>query len=321
MVDENIVLEDPALTRKSWIDTINEIKVQYSEIYGMAYSYWCGYFAGGGASAVIDALRFVSETLAPLAAQLSQLNANIEGLTASRKGYLSGEQPKIEALRYADETCALTGTSLPSGARRGAGVTSPYKGYIGGGDANKVIYKIDALRYPDESAYVLQGQLSFARLQITGAESDVRGFFCTGYDPGYNNKIQFIVFSNETVGTLGDAVMPSDHYSRAGASSKDKSYFAGGFLLSDGTTIDRIDALRYIDYTRSTLAVVLSQARSSLAAIQSPTKGFFGGGGTGGTPRNRIDALVFSSETVYQSTEVLSQARNQLAGVSTPVEG
>lgn len=33
LIDENIVLEDPAMTRKSWIDTINEIKVQYSEIY------------------------------------------------------------------------------------------------------------------------------------------------------------------------------------------------------------------------------------------------------------------------------------------------
>lgn len=31
-IDESIVLEDPALSRKSWIDTINEVKVQYSEI-------------------------------------------------------------------------------------------------------------------------------------------------------------------------------------------------------------------------------------------------------------------------------------------------
>ena len=32
-IDENIVLDNPTLSRKSWIDTINEIKVQYSEIY------------------------------------------------------------------------------------------------------------------------------------------------------------------------------------------------------------------------------------------------------------------------------------------------
>ena len=32
LIDESIVLDDPALSRKSWIDTINEVKVQYSEI-------------------------------------------------------------------------------------------------------------------------------------------------------------------------------------------------------------------------------------------------------------------------------------------------
>lgn len=33
LIDENIMLDNPTLSRKSWIDTINEIKVQYSEIY------------------------------------------------------------------------------------------------------------------------------------------------------------------------------------------------------------------------------------------------------------------------------------------------
>ena len=33
LVDESVVLEDPTLVRKSWIDTINEVKVQRSDIY------------------------------------------------------------------------------------------------------------------------------------------------------------------------------------------------------------------------------------------------------------------------------------------------
>ena len=32
LIDETVVLDDPAFSRKSWIDTINEMKVQYSEI-------------------------------------------------------------------------------------------------------------------------------------------------------------------------------------------------------------------------------------------------------------------------------------------------
>lgn len=34
-VDENVMLDDPSFDRKSWIDTVNEIKVQYSEMFGM----------------------------------------------------------------------------------------------------------------------------------------------------------------------------------------------------------------------------------------------------------------------------------------------
>jgi hypothetical protein len=35
LIDENVMLDDPTLKRKSWIDTANEVKVQYTEI--MAY--------------------------------------------------------------------------------------------------------------------------------------------------------------------------------------------------------------------------------------------------------------------------------------------
>jgi hypothetical protein len=33
VVDESVMLEEPTLNRRSWIDTINEVKVQYSELY------------------------------------------------------------------------------------------------------------------------------------------------------------------------------------------------------------------------------------------------------------------------------------------------
>lgn len=32
LIDENVMLDDPTLKRKSWIDTVNEVKVQYTEI-------------------------------------------------------------------------------------------------------------------------------------------------------------------------------------------------------------------------------------------------------------------------------------------------
>jgi hypothetical protein len=31
-VDESVILDTPAFDRKSWIDTVNEVKVQYTEI-------------------------------------------------------------------------------------------------------------------------------------------------------------------------------------------------------------------------------------------------------------------------------------------------
>ena len=40
LIDENVMLEEPTLNRKSWIDTINEMKVQYTELikpYGNLY--------------------------------------------------------------------------------------------------------------------------------------------------------------------------------------------------------------------------------------------------------------------------------------------
>ena len=43
LIDENVMLDDPTLKRKSWIDTINEIKVQYTEIvanYPFAQGKW-----------------------------------------------------------------------------------------------------------------------------------------------------------------------------------------------------------------------------------------------------------------------------------------
>jgi len=34
-VDESVLLDDPTLERKSWIDTLNEVKVQYTELIGV----------------------------------------------------------------------------------------------------------------------------------------------------------------------------------------------------------------------------------------------------------------------------------------------
>lgn len=34
LIDENVMLDDPTLKRKSWIDTVNEVKVQYTELLG-----------------------------------------------------------------------------------------------------------------------------------------------------------------------------------------------------------------------------------------------------------------------------------------------
>lgn len=34
-IDENVMLDDPSFNRRSWIDTINEVKVQYTEMFGM----------------------------------------------------------------------------------------------------------------------------------------------------------------------------------------------------------------------------------------------------------------------------------------------
>jgi hypothetical protein len=53
-IDESMLLEEPEITRKTWIDTVNELKVQYSEIVRSSMpleNYMIGYFPfdeGGG---------------------------------------------------------------------------------------------------------------------------------------------------------------------------------------------------------------------------------------------------------------------------------
>lgn len=77
LIDENVMLDDPTLKRKSWIDTVNEVRVQYTEILAAHFEFlqgpWRAAMSPVGSSVVYvydetykSVIKLSTETLPPV---------------------------------------------------------------------------------------------------------------------------------------------------------------------------------------------------------------------------------------------------------------
>ena len=317
LVDENIVLEDPAMTRKSWIDTINEIKVQYSEIYGFPYSWYKGYISAIGttyADLWLDSLIFWNETIAVMSITTTAYRQVQSGGTGVSKGYFAGgSSDKIDGLTYADETIAqlVSVLSRSDGAGSPGGTQSPLKVYFGGGaGTNKKI--IDALRLSDETCSRVVATLPFDAWSPHAAQSGAKAYFS-------GTTIQSLRFSNETTEAISSITTPLLRF-RGATSSPTKGYFAGGDDPATSTAYKIIESIIYATELRVILSAELTTARSGAAGCYDIYKGYYIGGTVSGAGTKLIDALRFADETLYLSSAELSYARWQHGTLSMPIK-
>ena len=316
LIDEDIILEDPTFTRKSWMDTINEIKVQYSEIYGghiITKAYFAGGLSGGNFFDVIDGLTFEDETIAVLSAVLSVARDYLAAAGSSLKGYFAGGEfyggvsDVIDALTFSSEAVYPLAAELPLLQNSVAGSASSLKAYFAGG-AQYPSNIIQALDFSAETTAILSAVLSEFTISLAAAASALKAYFAGGYSGPPLDKIDALTFSNETCVALA-ATLPYPSSTITGVSSALKAYFA------DMNGSGHIAVLTFGNETAALLGASLSVGHLYPGGAGSPDKAYFAGGVSGGNFFDVIDGLTFEDETVAALSAVLSVARGHLAGV------
>jgi hypothetical protein len=261
-------------------------------------------------------------------------NDNFESWPESATyGYFGGGRSSspyvdtIDRLDFSNETISLPGNNLSQARSRLAAVSSSSYGYFGGGlDSPPTTYHctIDRLDFSNETISVSGTGLPYYRVMQGGTSSNSYGYFGGGYNGSiYLATIDRIDFSNETISIPGSFSVARENL--AAVSSTSYGYFGGGYVSPSiyHCTIDRLDFSNETTSTPFGAGNGLSQAKNNLAATESNSYGYFGGGYS--FPPNTyyctIDRLDFSNETMSAPGKDLSQGRSGLSAVSNSSYG
>jgi hypothetical protein len=238
---------------------------------GGVSSWFAGYISGGDIggtdSAIISKMSFTAETEATLAATLDNAREqNTRGMqNANTKGYVTGggvttSSAQIDYINFADDTSVDLGTDLPASCQGAAVVENEDVAgyYMGGG--NTAIRK---MVYSGESVSTISAVLPSSRLSQLPCWSGTKGYACGG-NGGPIATVQALTYSGETVAQLANS-LPSAREDGMGISST-----LNGFVGGCSTTA--WFSLLFSAETWTTLAAVISTARSYGASIQSPKR-------------------------------------------------
>jgi len=252
------------------------------------------------------------------------------------KGYFAGGNASTgsisviaDKLTYAnDTTAAQTSANLSQARRNLAGCSGEgTKGYfVGGITGGSSVTTADKLTYfTDTTTAQTSANLSQARHSLTGiSQGTTKGYFAGGDTAGGAGAVATadkLTYAGDTTAAQTTANLSQARFSLAGCSGDStKGYFAGGDT-GNSAYVSTADKLIYsTDTTAAQGSANLSQARYGPAGIsQGTTKGYFAGGGEGGSGLAvaTADKLTYSTDiTAAQTTANLSVARHSSAGIS-----
>ena len=251
-------------------------------------AYFLGGFTGYGTNSEIDAMPFLTETLALLGVTLTVAIEEHVGNNSSSKGFATPQGNTstglgTDALVFSTETVSHLATTINTLRYRPGAVNSTTRGYIAGGQQTAYLNALDAidgLRYDTEATLSIAATLATARIGCGGVSNTTNGYFATGIDgTGDLTQLDGILFSAETAtnpaATLG---------ARAGvhsSNSANRGYFAGG-LLGDYFGTEFIDGIRFDTEAAISVTATLfdgaSDGRGYCQGANSGTSGYVAGG-------------------------------------------
>jgi hypothetical protein len=167
------------------------------------------------------------------------------------------------------------------------------------------------------------GSMSLVRTYYGTCASPTRGYFGGGWYPGNSarNEIDSLSFtSGGTATDFGDLTV--SRIGLAGASNTLRGLFAGGTSAGDtnlSSGRNEIDMITFSSVGASSDFGDLTQSRTYLAGVSSPTQGFFAGGritSPGAPAVNTIDKVDFQSKSNASDFGDLNSTRYLHTGTS-----
>ena len=204
------------------------------------------------------------------------------------------------------------------------GVSSSTRGVVGGGVASPTYVNVmqyvqiqtigNALDFGDLTTTIVHGQ---------AVNSQTKGLFCGGMDPGLGTRIQSI-----TISSTGNAVDIADlqqgRFYGAGVSNGVRGVVGGGFIVSPMASNGMGSSLEFVTIASDGNAVVfgdLTQARGKMASAETHTRGVFIGSDSGNpstnTYTNVMDFInIASAGNAQDFGDATNDGNHQLAGFS-----
>ena len=205
------------------------------------------------------------------------------------------------------------------------GVSSSTRGVVGGGVDPSPAY-VNVMQYVQ--IQTIGNALDFGDLTTTivhgqAVNSQTKGLFCGGMNPGLGTRIQSI-----TISSTGNAVDIADlqqgRFYGAGVSNGVRGVVGGGFIVSPMASNGMGSSLEFVTIASDGNAVVfgdLTQARGKMASAETHTRGVFIGSDSGNpstnTYTNVMDFInIASAGNAQDFGDATNDGNHQIAGFS-----
>lgn len=321
------------------------------------FSPYRGYFCGGvnadsGSSTNdIEGIQFSNETAINPTAGLVANKYNAAGVSSPVKGYIAGGVNNvvgvnnvIEIFFFGSESISTASAVLPLSRLHLGGAMSSTSGYFAGGWTGSTrTTQIDGIRFLSESAFTPSATLATARENPAGVNSTTHGYWGGGFGAtgqfttGALEEIDAINFSSETARNpstrlitvrWGAASFTDTNYETPQFSvepstvdfSNYRAYFGGGYDPSISGGRNSISGFQFANELTFDLSATLATARWGMGQASSFTRGYFCGGGTGGTG-SEVDGILFSDQTAINPSSTLVTPRSFVASASALSKG
>ncbi len=300
-----------------------------------------GYLCGGYNPDISDIRKvtYATDTIQTLPANISNpagANYNM-GSSGNADDFLyliggaSGAGNEAKKFTYSSESCSNipnmpTPGSLNRSKRAGCS-SSSLAAYISGG-SNPTNSRIDKITFSnDTTSYVTNS--TTIRMEVAGTGSPSAGYFSGGSDFSITEKITMSTESNArvpaldlTIGGKRQTGISAKQDNRAApnplrwvdnaAETNNNAYSGGGEGTTSGNSKNTITKFDFATDTAEDISpsATLSQGRSQMGAVSSPSAGYWMGGNNGYGSFSRTDKITYATDSVaYTPGANLSGAR------------
>jgi len=300
-----------------------------------------GYLCGGYNPDISDIRKvtYATDTIQTLPANISNpagANYNM-GSSGNADDFLyliggaSGAGNEAKKFTYSSESCSNipnmpTPGSLNRSQRAGCS-SSSLAAYISGG-SNPTNSRIDKITFSnDTTSYVTNS--TTIRMEVAGTGSPSAGYFSGGSDFSITEKITMSTESNArvpaldlTIGGKRQTGISAKQDNRAApnplrwvdnaAETNNNAYSGGGEGTTSGNSKNTITKFDFATDTAEDISpsATLSQGRSQMGAVSSPSAGYWMGGNNGYGNFSRTDKITYATDSVaYTPGANLSGAR------------